>query len=124
MTQSSGHMQQLNSGNEGHNIGGGMGVFYGGADRSIGQSLSFLTLQHLHRGVMMSLSQYQTRHFNTPLLWILIMYNELRKQVCIFWMPFPMLEMEKIKCSWKCLHSDLLCILVHCCGPFYVLNFR
>ena len=42
MTQSSGHMQQLNSGNEGHNIGGGMGVFYGGADRLIIHHSSFL----------------------------------------------------------------------------------
>ena len=42
MTQSGGHVQQLNSGNEGQNIGGTMGVFSGGSDRTIGQNLSFL----------------------------------------------------------------------------------
>ena len=35
-------MQQLNDGNEGHNIRGATGVFYGGSDRSIGYNLSFL----------------------------------------------------------------------------------
>ena len=38
MTQSSSHMQQLNAANEVHNIGGGMGVFSGASDRSIGQN--------------------------------------------------------------------------------------
>ena len=35
------HMQQWNSGNEMHNIGGGMGVFFSGSYRSIGQKSSF-----------------------------------------------------------------------------------
>ena len=35
-------MQQPNDGNEGHNIRGATGVFYGGSDRSIGYNLSFL----------------------------------------------------------------------------------
>ena len=42
MTQSGDHMQRLNAVNEGQIIGGSMGVFYGGADRSIGQNSSFL----------------------------------------------------------------------------------
>ena len=42
MNQSGAHMQQLNAGNEGRNIGGAMGVFSGGSDRSIGQNFYFL----------------------------------------------------------------------------------
>ena len=66
--QPSAHMQQLNSGNEGQNIGGDMGVFYGGPDRSIGKNRLSWTVQNIHRGVTISQSQEQPRKFNTTLL--------------------------------------------------------
>ena len=40
MNKYGGKMQQLNSGNEGQNIGRGMGVFYGGVDKLICHHLS------------------------------------------------------------------------------------
>ena len=57
MTKSSGHMQQLNAENEGQNIGGDMGVFYGGSDRLIGQNKSFLNSTEPTQGLIVSLSQ-------------------------------------------------------------------
>ena len=90
-----------------------MGVFSGGDDRLIGHSSSFWTVQNLHRGAMVSLSQYQPQKFNMTLLYMLPMYDELHKQVCSVLVPFSMLEMEKSRCSCKILHRNLLCILVH-----------
>ena len=90
-----------------------MGVFSGGDDRLIGHSSSFWTVQNLHRGAMVSLSQYQPQKFIMTLLYMLPMYDELHKQVCRVWVPFYMLEMEKSRFSRIFLHSYLLYILVH-----------
>ena len=51
------HIQKLNAKKEDQNIGGDMGVFYGGDDRSIGHNLYFWTVQNLYRGVMIPLFQ-------------------------------------------------------------------
>ena len=90
-----------------------MGVFSGGDDRLIGHSLFFWTVQNLHRGVMMSLSQYQPQKFIMTLLYMLPVHDELHKQVCRVWVPFYMLEIEKSRYSRIFLHSYLLYILVH-----------
>ena len=50
-------MQQPNDVNEGHNIRGATGVFYGGSDRLIGQNKSFLNSTEPTQGLIVLLSQ-------------------------------------------------------------------